>query len=67
MITIEFNGQSKQVLIGTTVEQLLLAAGVPAKFCAVERNLEIVSKDKYGECVLEEGDSIEVVTLVGGG
>jgi thiamine biosynthesis protein ThiS len=49
------------------VEALLLEAGVPIKFCAVERNLEIVPKPDYRTLKLQEGDSIEVVTLVGGG
>ena len=67
MLTIQFNGQSKQVEERTTVEELLLAAGVPIKFCAVERNLEIVPKNEYGSLTLNDGDAIEVVTLVGGG
>lgn len=50
-----------------TVEELLLEAGIPIKFCAVERNLEIVPKADYRALKLQDGDSIEVVTLVGGG
>ncbi len=34
---------------------------------AVERNYEIVSKDKYDSVVIEDGDVIEVVSFVGGG
>ncbi len=67
MVTIQFNGAPKQVEQATTIEMLLLAAGVPIKFCAVERNLEIVPKHEYQTLKLDEGDSIEVVTLVGGG
>jgi len=67
MMTIQFNGQPKQVEQETTVEELLLEAGVPIKFCAVERNLEIVPKPEYRTLKLEAGDAIEVVTLVGGG
>lgn len=67
MLTIQFNGQAKTIEQETTIETLLLAVGVPIKFCAVERNLEIVPKQSYPTLKLEEGDSIEVVTLVGGG
>lgn len=67
MITIQFNGDVKSVPTGMTIEQLLLESGVPVKFCAVELNLEIVAKDAYANRLLQEGDAIEVVTLVGGG
>lgn len=67
MLTIQFNGQSKQVENGISVEELLLSAGVLTKFCAVELNLEIVPKHEYRSQIVKEGDAIEVVTLVGGG
>lgn len=67
MLNIQFNGQPKQVALGTTVEELLLSTGVPVKFCAVELNMEIVPKLEYRSQVIQEGDAIEVVTLVGGG
>lgn len=34
---------------------------------AVERNGEIVPKASYSSTVLEDGDSLEVVSFVGGG
>jgi len=67
MLTIQFNGQPKTVNEGTTIEDLIQSAGVPVKFCAVERNLEIVPKGHYATILVVDGDSIEVVTLVGGG
>ncbi len=67
MIEVQFNGDKKKLASGTTIEQLLLDSGVPVKFCAVELNLEIVPKDGYINRVLQDGDVIEVVTLVGGG
>jgi len=67
MLNIQFNGHPKRIEEGMTVEELLLDAGIPIKFCAVERNLEIVPKNEYRTLILQEGDAIEVVTLVGGG
>ena len=67
MITIEFNGQNSQVENKLTVADLLRLAKVESRFCAVELNLEIVSKDMYESKSLCDGDKIEVVTLVGGG
>jgi sulfur carrier protein len=67
MITIEFNGQASQVDETSTVADLLRLAKVESRFCAVELNLEIVPKDLYDSKSLNDGDKIEVVTLVGGG
>ncbi len=67
MYTIQFNGQPTSVPEGTTIEDLIQSAGIPSRFCAVERNLEIVPKNRYAITTVEENDSIEVVTLVGGG
>ena len=37
------------------------------KRVAVERNGEIVFKAQYDETTLEDGDTVEVVSFVGGG
>jgi thiamine biosynthesis protein ThiS len=34
---------------------------------AVERNKQLVPRARYAQTVLQEGDVIEIVTLVGGG
>ena len=34
---------------------------------AIERNLQIVPKQEFADCLLADGDSLEIVTLVGGG
>lgn len=67
MIEFEFNGQLRSVGDGTTILSLLTQANIEARFCAVERNLEIVPKSEYASTEVESGDKIEVVTLVGGG
>ena len=67
MITIEFNGEKKQIDEKSTIADLLRSAKVESRFCAVELNLEIVSKEQYETTCLVNDDKIEVVTLVGGG
>jgi len=54
-------------LSGRTIEEYLLFTDYDTKRIAVERNGEIVFKSKYSETVLEDGDSIEIVSFVGGG
>ncbi len=67
MITVVVNGEEKQLPEGTTVEDLLKRLQVKRSPMAVERNREIVPRTGYGETILADGDSIEIVTLVGGG
>jgi len=67
MLKIDFNGNEETIGESETILDLLKRAGVEAKFCAVEVNLEILPKSEYSSYRLREGDRIEVVTLVGGG
>ena len=54
-------------IAGKTLAEYLTSAGYDPKRIAVERNGEIVPKPKYGETILQDGDSVEVVSFVGGG
>ena len=61
------NGEDREVNEGTTVSQLLEEMNTPAVGIAVERNREIVSRSLHATTVLEEGDVLEIVKMVGGG
>lgn len=63
---VKINGKEQNVA-GKTIAEYLLATNYDPKRIAVERNGDIVPKAQYGETVLEEGDSVEVVSFVGGG
>ena len=52
---------------GQTAAAYLASAGYDPLRVAVERNGDIVPKAQYGETVLADGDSVEVVSFVGGG
>ena len=64
---ITVNGELRQVKPGTTVAGLLAEAKVPLRYCAVERNDELVPRREHADCTLRPGDRLEIVTLVGGG
>ncbi|HVJ69778.1 MAG TPA: sulfur carrier protein ThiS [Caulifigura sp.] len=66
-ITISVNGQTREVPRGMTVSALVAELKLPWKFVAVERNRDVVPRARHAETVLETGDQLEVVTLVGGG
>ena len=54
-------------IAGKTVTEYLSATSYDPKRIAVECNGAIVPKARYGETVLQDGDSVEVVSFVGGG
>lgn len=63
---VKINGKELNAA-GKTIAEYLAAASYDPKRIAVERNGEIVPKSQYGNTVLKNGDSVEVVSFVGGG
>ncbi len=64
---ITVNGTDREVADGLTVEALLEQLGVNPATVVVERNRDILPRDQFGSAALAEGDSLELVRLVGGG
>ncbi len=60
------NGETKQIDAGT-VRELLVSLALDKQAVAVEVNREVVPKKLHETTPLKEGDTIELVTLVGGG
>ena len=63
---VKVNGEMLD-LAGKTVMEYIATTNYDPKRIAVERNGEILFKSQYSTTVLEDGDSIEVVSFVGGG
>ncbi len=63
---VKINGEYQDVS-GKTVAEYLSAADLDIRRIAVERNGEIVPKTQYSNTVLADGDTLEVVSFVGGG
>ena len=61
------NGETRSVISGTTVAELIGALGFADRRVAVERNREVVPRAQHGTTPLAAGDRLEVVTFVGGG
>lgn len=64
---IRLNGETKEVPEGTTLGTLLDNFKIKRAGIAVDLNREIIPKRLHDETALKEGDSIEVVRMVGGG
>lgn len=66
-ISIQFNGKALAVNEGTTITALLQLAEIRSNLVAVEVNQAIVPHEKHSEHQLQQDDTVEAVTLVGGG
>ena len=64
---VRVNGEEKDIESGMTAGVLLSVLNIKLTGVAVEVNREIVPKRKLPETTLKEGDSIEIVRMVGGG
>ena len=67
-IRIVVNGREEECPAGTTVAGLVARLEpARARACAVEVNRALVPRARHAERRLEDGDRVEIVTLVGGG
>ena len=63
---VKINGE-ELAIAGSTVAEYLAESGYDTKRVAVELNGDILPKAQYDSTVLHDGDSVEVVSFVGGG
>lgn len=67
MIRVTLNGKPRELPHECTVLALLEEREVNPVLVAVEHNGDIVQRERFGEVLLREGDTIEIVHMVGGG
>ena len=63
---VRINGENLDV-VGKSVAEYLNSAGYDLMRVAVELNGDIVPKAQYAYTIFKDGDSVEVVSFVGGG
>ncbi len=63
---VKINGEEKEIA-GRNLLEYLSEAGFETERVVVEKNLEIIPKDQFGQVVIQDEDVIEVVRFVGGG
>jgi sulfur carrier protein len=66
-ITIQLNGEARHCLAGLTLPEVLEAWGYRPQLVVVEFNGEILPRSSWADQLVVESDSLEVVTIVGGG
>lgn len=67
MITVEVNGEAREVPEKTTLAELVTTLGLRPETVAIELNRSLVTRARHAETALSAGDRVEIVTLVGGG
>jgi thiamine biosynthesis protein ThiS len=66
-LRVMINGEEHQLETALSVRALLAELGLEPAKVAVERNLEIVPRSRYGEVAVADGDRLEIVQFIGGG
>ena len=66
-LTIQVNGDTREVPQGLNVTELLEHLGLIANRLAIERNFQILPRREWGTTLVSSGDKLEIVHLVGGG
>ena len=66
-ITLQVNGEPRSCPPQLALPELLAFLGFNPRLVAVEYNGEILHRQFWPETKMQEGDRLEVVTIVGGG
>lgn len=66
-ITINVNGEAREVEAGMSLDDLLVSFDLRPAMIVVEHNGEILRRERYPEVRISSGDSLELVHFVGGG
>ncbi len=67
MITLTVNGKRRELAVETDLRSLLDELQIDPRAVAVAHNGEVVPRDRYSIIRLREGDTLEIVRMVGGG
>jgi len=61
------NAEPVELPENATAEDLIALRGLSEQACALEVNETLVPRKDRPDCLLQDGDRVEIVTLVGGG
>ena len=66
-MTIQVNGESREIADGATLASLLAAIGVRRDGPAVALNDDVVPRGRHSATALRDGDRLEIIVAVAGG
>lgn len=64
---VKINGKDESINNTVNLLELILSKNLCAEKIVVEHNLNILPKDKWQEVILQENDTLEIISFVGGG
>jgi len=64
---VTINGEPREVKEGLSLADLLIQLEIKTHGTAVEINREIVPRTNHAQRLIAEGDTIEIIRMVGGG
>ena len=67
MISLTVNGESQTCSTNVPLPEFLQLLGMNPRLVAVEYNGEILHRQFWDTTQMQEGDRLEIVTIVGGG
>jgi sulfur carrier protein len=67
VITLQINGKQVELDAPTPLPTYLAQLGINPKAVAVEHNGTIIERAAYEGVMLKQGDTVEIVRMVGGG
>jgi sulfur carrier protein len=67
VITLQINGKTVELERATALLSYLEKLGVNPRAIAVEHNGTIIERTGYASVMLKDGDTVEIVRMVGGG
>ena len=67
MISIELNGEPREVGDGDCVQDLIDALSLTNQALAIAVNREVVTRAKWREHRFAQGDKVDIVRAIGGG
>lgn len=65
--TIQVNGEPRPCPAGRHLDEVLTSLGYRPQLVVVEYNGAILPRPRWSEQLVQAGDTLEVVTIVGGG
>ncbi len=67
MISLTVNGKERELEGSTGLLRFLELSQIEPGFIAIAHNGVVLHHDEYDRVMLEEGDTLEIVRMVGGG
>lgn len=61
------NGEEMEFQSGITISELLKTLNIDSNNVAVEVDMEIAERDKFGNVKLDSNSKVEIIRFVGGG